>query len=278
MITKRVLNNNAVLAESTNKGSLLVFGKGIGFGKSTGDEVNTSLIEKTFLIKNEETSTRFEELLAHVPSDYVLVTEKIINYSKLRLGKALNELIFVNLTDHIYNLVKQEKNGIRIKNPLRIEIQRFYKDEYAVGLKAVEIINNEFGTNVGSDEAATIATHIVNSEIDNTFTEAYEIAQITKTVEQIVKDYYRTEFDENDLDYFRFITHIKFFAQRVMSKYHYEDDDNYLLSILKERYQDEYLCAIKIMNKISDTYSYEANSTEIVYLTTHIRRITKKLK
>ena len=278
MITKRVLNNNAVLAESTNKGNLLVFGKGIGFGKSTGDEVNTSLIEKTFLIKNEETSTRFEELLSHVPSDYVLVTEKIINYSKLRLGKALNELIFVNLTDHIYNLVKQEKNGIRIKNPLRIEIQRFYKDEYAVGLKAVEIINNEFGTNVGSDEAATIATHIVNSETDNTFTEAYEIAQITKTVEQIVKDYYRTEFDENDLDYFRFITHIKFFAQRVMSKYHYEDDDNYLLSILKERYQDEYLCAIKIMNKISDTYSYEANSTEIVYLTTHIRRITKKLK
>lgn len=210
MIIKKVLNNNAVLAESTNKGSLLLFGKGIGFGNTIGDKVNKNLIEKTFLIKNEETSSRFEELLAHVPSDYVLITERIINYSKLRLGKALNELIFVNLTDHIFNSVKQSREGIKIKNPLRMEIKRFYSDEYDVGLKAIEIINSEFGVDFGIDEAATIATHIVNAEIDNTFTEAYEIAHITKKVEKIVKDYYNTEFDENDLEYFRFITHIKF--------------------------------------------------------------------
>lgn len=62
-----------------------------------------------------------------------------------------------------------------------------------------------------------------------------------------------------------------------MSNYHYDDDDNYLLSILKERYRDEYLCAKKIMNEIRENYGYDANPTELVYLTTHIRRITKNL-
>lgn len=38
------------------------------------------------------------------------------------------------------------------------------------------------------------------------------MARIVDRIESIVKDYYHTEFDDESLDYYRFITHLKFFA------------------------------------------------------------------
>ena len=44
------------------------------------------------------------------------------------------------------------------------------------------------------------------------------MARIVDRIESIVKDYYHTEFDDESLDYYRFITHLKFFAQRLLRK------------------------------------------------------------
>ncbi len=35
-------------------------------------------------------------------------------------------------------------------------------------------------------------------------------------IEQIIQDYYSTEFNQDSIDYYRFITHVKLFAHRLV--------------------------------------------------------------
>ncbi|EOH75982.1 BglG family transcription antiterminator LicT [Enterococcus malodoratus] len=277
MIIKRVLNNNTVISSNSKGVDVLLMGKGVAFGKKKGQPVDMEQIEKTFLLKDKETQSKFTELLINVPMEYILVSEKIINFGKIKLGKNLNEIIYVNLTDHIHSAIERYQEDIILKNPLRWDIARFYPDEYAVGEKAIEIVRNDLGVTFEIDEAAFIAIHFVNAEMDRSSDFAYEIAEITKKIETIIKNHYRTEFDENSLDYYRFITHVKFFAQRLLAGDHYDDEDEELLNTLKHKYEGEYASALEIKEYVQKDFEYELSSTELLYLTAHIRRITKNL-
>lgn len=252
-------------------------GKGVAFGKKKGEVLDIALVEKTFLLKDKGTQNKFTELLLNVPLEHVLVAEKIINFGKIKLGKNLNEILYVNLTDHIHSAILRYQEGIVLKNPLRWDIARFYSDEYAVGEKAIDIVKKDLGVTFEIDEAAFIALHFVNAQLEQKDNLAYEIAEITKGIEEVIKTYYRTEFDEASLDYYRFITHVKFFAQRLLKGEHYDDEDDELLTILKKKYPSEYACARKIGEYVQTNYQYELQSTELLYLTAHIRRITKNL-
>ncbi|MBO0413533.1 PRD domain-containing protein [Enterococcus hulanensis] len=277
MIIKRVLNNNTVISSNSKGVDVLLMGKGIAFGKKKGQAVDMEQIEKTFLLRDKETQSKFTELLINVPMEHILVSEKIINFGKIKLGKNLNEIIYVNLTDHIHSAIDRYQEGLILKNPLRWDIARFYPDEYAVGEKAIEVVRNDLGISFEIDEAAFIAIHFVNAEMDKSWDLAYEIAEITKRIETIIKDHYRTEFDENSLDYYRFITHVKFFAQRLLAGDHYDDEDEELLNTLKHKYEGEYASALEIKKYVQQDFEYELSSTELLYLTAHIRRITKNL-
>ncbi|MGI6156202.1 MAG: BglG family transcription antiterminator LicT [Enterococcus lemanii] len=277
MIIKRVLNNNTVISTNSQGVDVLLMGKGVAFGKKKGEVLDIALVEKTFLLKDKGTQNKFTELLLNVPLEHVLVAEKIINFGKIKLGKNLNEILYVNLTDHIHSAILRYQEGIVLKNPLRWDIARFYSDEYAVGEKAIDIVKKDLGVTFEIDEAAFIALHFVNAQLEQKDNLAYEIAEITKGIEAVIKTYYRTEFDEDSLDYYRFITHVKFFAQRLLKGEHYDDEDDELLTILKNKYPSEYACARKIGEYVQANYQYELQSTELLYLTAHIRRITKNL-
>ncbi|MBO1308872.1 PRD domain-containing protein [Enterococcus sp. 669A] len=277
MIIKRVLNNNTVISSNSKGIDVLLMGKGIAFGKKKGNPVDIELVEKSFLLRDKDTQNKFTELLINVPMEHIMVSEKIINFGKIKLGKNLNEIIYVNLTDHIHSAIERYQEGIILKNPLRWDIARFYADEYAVGEKALEIVRNDLGVAFEVDEAAFIATHFVNAELDRKDDLAYEVAEITKGIEEIIKNHYRTEFDEDSLDYYRFITHVKFFAQRLLTGEHYDDEDAELLETLKSKYVTEYECSLKIRDYVQQQFEYELSSTELLYLTAHIRRITKNL-
>ncbi|MFB1050655.1 BglG family transcription antiterminator LicT [Paraliobacillus sp. JSM ZJ581] len=277
MIIERVLNNNTVISSNSKGMDILLMGKGIAFGKKRGSKVDMESVEKTFVLQDKQNQNKFTELLINVPMEYVLVSEKIINFGKIKLGKALNEIIYINLTDHIHSTIERYQDGIVLRNPLVLDIARFYPDEYSVGKKALSIIKSDLNIDLEVDEAAFITLHFINASYSRSNDYAYEITNITKMIDEIVKDHYNTEFDESSLDYYRFITHVKFFAQRLHAKEHYDDEDDELLETLKNKYKKEYDCSLKIRDYIIKDYQYELSATELVYLTAHIRRITKNL-
>ncbi|MGT2800575.1 BglG family transcription antiterminator LicT [Streptococcus marmotae] len=278
MIIKRILNHNAVIATNKKDVDILLFGKGIAFSKKVGDTVEVDAIEKSFLLKNRDNMTRFTELFINVPLELVYVCEKIINLGKIKLGNNFDEIIYVNLTDHIQSSIERHKEGIVIANPLKWEIAKYYPEEYKVGKQALEIIKKEAKIELAEDEAAFIALHFVNANLENNFQESYKITEIIMNIEQIVKNFYVTEFDQESIEYYRFITHIKLFAHRLLAhEYYQEDDDDDLLALMRKKYPKEYDCGEEVARYIQKEYDYRLSSSELLYLTAHIRRLTKNL-
>ena len=78
MIIKRILNHNAVIAQSKKDIDILLFGRGIAFGRKIGDKVNPIDIEKSFFFFFRDNMTRFTEMFINVPWELVYITENII--------------------------------------------------------------------------------------------------------------------------------------------------------------------------------------------------------
>ena len=87
------------------------------------------------------------------------------------------------------------------------------------------------------------------------------------------------ELDEESLAYSRFVTHLKFFAQRLFNnkKYVSQEDDE-LYNIVKLKYKDAYECAKKIDKFLELEYNYKLTHEEELYLIIHIERVVEKHK
>lgn len=276
MEVKKVINNNIVKSLNVDGQEVLVMGKGIGFKKNVGDLIDDTQIEKVYTSNQDLTTNKLTQLLSNVRLEHLQVANEIIGFAKVSLGKKLNENIYLTLTDHIDYAIERHNNNLPVRNALLWEIKRFYNHEYLIGKEALNIISNRLGIILPEDEAGFIALHIVNAELD--LSQVSQVSEMTKVIQKIIniiKYHYKTDLDEYSLNYERFITHLKFFVQRLFSGIELDKDkDEGFLFMLKEKYQEEYLCALKIREYIGKEFRRELKEDEMIYLTIHIRRIT----
>lgn len=272
MEISKVLNNNVAVVIENNE-EKIVMGRGICFKKKTGDTIEPETIDKVFYLHNQEVLSRFKELVVDIPLEYLEIGEEIMDEARLSLGKALNDNIYISMVDHIYTAVVRAKDDILVKNALLWDIQRFYKEEYQIGKKALEIIEKKTGVLLPNDEAGFIALHIVNGQLDEDVHDMYEITKIMQEIENIVRYHFKIEFNEESAYYYRFITHLKFFAQRLVEhkKQNKQEDD--LLEVVQVKYVNAYQCVEKIAMYIKNQYNYELYDEEKLYLTIHIHRV-----
>ena len=272
MEISKVLNNNVAVVIENNE-EKIVMGRGICFKKKTGDTIEPATIDKVFYLHNQEVLSRFKELVVDIPLEYLEIGEEIMDEARLSLGKALNDNIYISMVDHIYTAVVRAKDDILVKNALLWDIQRFYKEEYQIGKKALEIIEKKTGVLLPNDEAGFIALHIVNGQLDEDVHDMYEITKIMQEIENIVRYHFKIEFNEESAYYYRFITHLKFFAQRLVEhkKPNQKEDD--LLEVVQVKYANAYQCVEKIAMYIKNQYNYELYDEEKLYLTIHIHRV-----
>lgn len=271
----KVINNNIIKSYDGKQQEVLVMGCGIGFKKKPGDEVDDALIEKVYTNIDRTTSNKLSELLEKVPLAHIQLTNDIISYARAALGKKLNDNIYLTLTDHISFAIERIQQGIVLKNALLWEIKRFYNHEYLIGKEALAMIRKRLDIELPEDEAGFIALHLVNASMD--FSGMEQTTEATKIIQHIltiVKYHFQMELDEYSLHYERFITHLKFFVQRVFSGTVLEDNDQSFILMLKEQYSNEYRCALKVRDYMRKEFGQELSEDELVYLTIHIRRVT----
>jgi beta-glucoside operon transcriptional antiterminator len=276
MIIAKVINNNVISVLDGQNKELVIMGRGIAFQKRPGDEVDESKIEKTFKLDNKDVSEKFKTLLYDVPLEYMDVSERIISYAKEKLGKKLNDSIYVSLTDHITFAIERNKKGLLISNALLWEIKRIYSDEFEIGLKAIKKIDEMLGISLPEDEAGFIAMHIVNAELNEEMPNVVNITKLIQDILNIVKYHFKIEIDEESLNYFRFLTHLKFFAQRLFSEKNLESPDDYLYDMVKVKYPDAFVCTGKIKEFIEMTHKHKITKEEMAYLTIHIKRVVNR--
>lgn len=276
----KVLNNNVAVVLGEKGREKIVMGRGICFKKKAGEEIAPGDIDKVFNLAASEAYNKLQVLIQDVPMEHMVLGEEIIAEAKRRLGKELNDMIYVSLIDHVHTAIVRLLDGVTVKNALLWDIRRFYKEEFQIGLWALDLIEKECHVRLPEDEAGFIALHLVNAQMDQeVMHNMYEITRVMQEVVNIVKYYFHVDFNEDDVYYYRFITHLKFFAKRLVeNKIYTEDDNDDLWSVIKEKYKESYQCVEKISQFIKKKYGHVLSKEEELYLTIHIERVINKTR
>ncbi|MDL4840972.1 BglG family transcription antiterminator LicT [Aquibacillus rhizosphaerae] len=279
MEIKKVFNNNVVLTENDQQQEMVVMGKGLAFQKKAGQPIDLDKVEKKFVLEDQGLSDKLADLLVETPEEYLELAYRILDYAKSQLSYKIDEYLYVALTDHLHFAVSRQKEGIELKNPLVWEIRKYYKEEFRVALKALDIIEEETGVRFPEDEAGLIALHLLNSQLTGeNMDAAVQVTKMVNNILNIVKYHFDMNLDENSINYERFLTHLRFFAMRFVRKEKEQESntDEFLFEQVKKKYEQAYLCSEKIAKYIAKKYKWTISNDEKIYLTLHIHRVTNR--
>ncbi len=269
----KIINNNIVSAIEADGKEVVIMGRGLGFGMKPGKEIPEGKIEKVFRLDSQNSTDKFKELLANLPLVHIQASTEIINYAKSVLNRRLNQSIYITLTDHINFAIERFKERMVFTNPLLNEIKTFYKEEYLVGEYAVALIERRIGIKLPVDEAGFIALHIVNAEYNTVMRDTIDITNLIQNVVKIVKEYFSMDLDETSLNYQRFVTHLRFLAQRIIGGEMLNSENPEFNQLISQMYPEEYACSLKLKDYIQVTYHHDVTEEETAYLAVHIKRI-----
>ena len=269
----KIINNNIVSAIEADGKEDVIIGRGLGFGMKPGKEIPEGKIEKVFRLDSQNSTDKFKELLANLPLEHIQASTEIINYAKSVLNRRLNQSIYITLTDHINFAIERFKEKMMFTNPLLNEIKTFYKEEYLIGEYAVALIERRIGITLPVDEAGFIALHIVNAEYNTAMRDTIDITTLIQNVVKIVKEYFSMDLDETSLNYQRFVTHLRFLAQRIIGGEMLNSDNPEFNQLISQMYPEEYACSLKLKDYIQVTYHHDVTEEETAYLAVHIKRI-----
>ena len=274
MQIKKIFNNNVVLSEINNK-EVVVMGKGIAFGKRNGNFLEKEKIEKVFQLQNSNNTERFKELLKDVPMSLVSLSSDIIEYAKNILDTDFKEYMYITLTDHLNFAINRAKENISYVNALKWDIKKYYPKEYGVGMKALNLIKEELDVDFTEDEAVNIALHFINASDKIQLNETIQVIKMTEDILNIIKYSYNQSLDEETLSYERFMTHLKFFFQRLMKNVQVVGEDDFIFNEVKNKYSKAYECTKRVEKYLLENFKRELTKEEKAYLTIHIQRITQ---
>ena len=74
------------------------------------------------------------------------------------------------------------------------------------------------------------------------------------------------------------MTHLKFFAHRILSQGKPVQQDSTLYEIIREKYEQAYFCTKQIDLHLIQQYQHPLSDDESLYLTIHIERLRAELK
>lgn len=277
MKVKKTINNNIVCVIDKKGSEMIVTGLGIGFKKKIGELIDESKIDKIYRMEDKGQQRRLRELVAQIPIEDLELTSRLIEDIKLQIHQPLNESLLITLADHISFALKRKREGIEFSNPLAGEIMTYYPTEYHLGQQCLRVISETYGTELHPDEAAFIALHIVNAELNTNMSQMHKITELIHGCIEVTERYYNKRFDRESLDFQRFTVHLRYFVKRILSDMALKDtedeSDASFRKMIAMTCRKHYGCAEKIGEYIKEVLDIDLTEEEKVYLTIHLKRI-----
>lgn len=276
----KVLNNSLVLALDEKGQETILMGKGIGYQKSIGYQFQENEIEKVFILKDKEMSRNIIRLASETDSVYFELAKTVIDYAEEVFHMKLMDHIYLSLTDHLSFAAQRVRDGIVLRNFYTMEMKKFNPNEFQVGEYAVTLMNEQLGMEIPMDEAGNIAFHFINAQYQHPYnSQNLMIAGTVNDLLDIVKYSFGISYQEDSTAYSRFVTHLRLFAQRLVSrKLLPEDKSDLLYDQIYSVCSEEFGCVEKIQIYVMDKFHQTLSNQENMYLALHIHRVLEEQK
>ena len=274
MKISKIINNNLIHFYDENNVDCIAMGRGLGFGKKIGDEVDEKIVEKIYRIADPVRTDQFSTLVKDIPLAHLEVANMIIDYASSSLNAKLSDNIYISLVDHIDFALERIEKGMPLENKLLYEIKHYYASEYLVGLEALNIVKRELGVTLPEDEAGYIAIHLVEAEVDSDKQNYVEdVMAIIQAIMNIIKYHFSLELDPDTLAYERLLVHLRYFAGRVINREEAALADDRFVEKMKNNFPEEFKCTVKIRQYLENNFEYPVSDDELIYLAVHIHRV-----
>ena len=279
MYIKQVLNNNVVIALDNLNNEIIVVARGIGFKNKNNSIIDENAYYdlKRYVLDNagfDEIRNAYER----IPQDILELSSTLLEKEKKQ--KEIIHFISINavmlLADHIYETVQRLKKGFYLRNALTNEIKMFYKNEFDISMAVKTTLLEKYEVALNDDEIAFIAIHLINLNSNN-MNETITSIQIVDDLVNIVRRVMNIELKVNSYTYTRFITHLKYFALRIINNQKINSKKKKKLAqFVKENYKLPYSCAMAMKRYIISKYNYEIVNDEVIYLALHLENLEKE--
>ncbi len=276
MRIKKVINNNVLCTIDERGNEMIVTGRGIGFSRRVGEFVEETTLEKIYRMEDKGWQKKLRELVSQIPIEHLELTERMIGSIRQVIHQELNESLLITLADHISFAIQRKNMGLEFENPLTESILRYYPTEYHLGQQCLKQIEEEYGLCLHPDEASFIALHIVNAELNTNMSDMHEMASLLDGVVQLTEDYYGVRFDQDSLDWSRFVIHLRYLTQRLYSREGGEKKSLYdedFRQMIREACGEHFDCAERIASYILQSFGKVVSEDEKIFLTIHLKRI-----
>lgn len=275
MKIEKVYNNNVVHVLGRDGREWIVMGRGLGFQKKVGQAINPDLIEKRFVLDDQNLT----QLYLTMTSEELDVLHSLILRAEQLLETEFGSSLYLALGDHLQFVFARSRDGLYLENPLSWEIRKFYPKEYQLGLDSLDLIKEKLGLPLPVSESSSIALHFINAmKNGKQCDENQEISKIVRQILDIVRLHFGGCLSEEETSYHRFVTHIHYLAQRIVSGLSEKEGDAFLYEQVSSNYPDSFSCAKKIFSYVANTHQQKLSQDELVYLTIHIQKLKQAQK
>lgn len=273
----KALNNNVLIATDVNGNEVVLIGRGIGFGKKSGEPIIQEKVEKLFVLNDPKEQEQYKQLLSTLDEDTLKVLISAVEIIQARSDMPLNEHIHVALTDHLVFAVSRMRRGMAIRNPFLLETKALYPDEYKIAAEVTAMVNKQLTVALPEGEIGFIALHIHSALVNKDVRDLTRHSELMVRLVKMIEEQLEVVIDKNSIDYMRLIRHLRFTIERVVRGERIAEPKK-MTGLLKTEYPVCYNLAWKMIKVIQQTLQMEIYDAEAVYLTLHLQRIQSRVE
>lgn len=272
-----MLNNNVVLARDEIGREAILTGRGLGFQRKRGQDVDTSLISRRYIPADNAQSVA--EVIAGIPLERLALAERVFRNAARELGADVPASTIIAVVDHVNQAMERVRQGLTMDYPLRAEVAHLHPEELRLAEAMVAELNAAQEIQLPGGEAVALALHLFTAAIGAPSAQAAgEQSRLIGQVMELLEKTYGEAFDPDSVNAARFAVHLRYFLVRARTAVQIEDGTASLVAeALRASDPDAYRMARRIRDLLEIRLGVAVTEDETAYLALHIARLISSL-
>ncbi|MDO8384559.1 MAG: PRD domain-containing protein [Microbacterium sp.] len=276
-VVHKVLNNNVVISLDESGRERVLMGRGLGFQLKPQDVLDPTKVEKTFILDAGTEGERERRLLTEVPYSVIEAVTHAVDEAERMLGRSLGRGLTMGVVDHIQFVLERLDKGIRIPTTSMPELRVLHPQEFAAAARMSASISSSLERTLPDEESVFLTMHLLNATRDEPNGTAALLFRRVQHVVTTVESGLGVRLDVDSPDYARFILHVQFLLQRLVSRSMLRGSDTSFFEFAKHSYPRSYAIALEVKAYVLAATESELTDEELLYLVVHVERLAAQV-
>ncbi|MDT3329056.1 PRD domain-containing protein [Microbacterium sp. KSW-18] len=276
-VAHKVLNNNVVISLDEQGRERVLMGRGLGFQLKPSDTLDPAKVEKTFILDTGEDGERERRMLTDTPYAIIEAVSRAVDQAERSLGHQLGRPLTIAVIDHVQFVLERLAKGIRIPVANMPELRVLHPAEFAAAKAMAESISAALDTELPAEEAVFLTMHVLNATRDEPNGTAALLFRRVQHVVMTVENGLGVSLDVDSPDYARFVLHIQFLLQRLVSRTMLRSGDSSFFEFAKHSYPRSFAIAQEVKAYVMAATESELTDEELLYVIVHVERLASQV-